>query len=446
MSVYFPATADCFLNRELDSPVSGRTPMTIAGWVKFGDRQSRNIASLGRNLAGQHRIYTGTSNDIKQAYYANIQSLAIASSTGVVSADTWYFVAATRTSLSSARLYFSELSSTPITNEVDTRTSTGTWTEDTIKHVSFGSRDLELTGGENNLEDVYLADWAAWETDLSEATLIALKNGASPDDYTTDQIGHWFTDAGDLSGSLEDELGTQDLSIVAASDGTTGSVTVPVTYSSDHPAIGSATADPVLSTPVPVTVTTTTIDSTVETDTTSGTIYAMVLAAATATPTHAAIKAGTGALGGGGVSVTCDESPETITQITGLTTDTDYKLWVTQELTGSEASTPVSVSFTTTATTNKIIATLVNVDDGDPYNSKTGIQYVVFSGTDVTDLSVEYTGTAKTTDADGVIEIPTASHSAGDDLLVAILKPTAGDIFSDDTLTALGPFTVENSA
>lgn len=163
-----------------------------------------------------------------------------------------------------------------------------------------------------------------------------------------------------------------------------------------------------------------------------------------ATPSHADIKAGTGAAGtpafrtGG---VTTDPETVNIDAFTGLAAATTYKLWVTAEDSGAGAATPASAQFTTATTATEL---RVPVQDEDGIALADGaIEYAIWAAPATLGVLTgdpDLQGNAGTVTAGEFVLTTTGTFDTGQSCLILYWRKGTPDIVGIGFTVVAGTF------
>lgn len=231
MSVEFLFNNDSFLRTQTPGTLSAPFPVTFAGWVKFGAVvNGKSFAQACLSSTKYHSLYRDWGSTM-QARSRGSGGMAIAETLeNAIVNDTWYFVALRRDAADNEYLYMCEYQGTPL--KINVTQSIGSYEITTDNQISLGTADGQLNGTTTPFTSLKMAEWAYWDSLLTDAQLDNLKNGALPD--TLSPTFYALNDGGNLTNSLVDQIAGNNLQIYGA-DAILGSGSVAPVYSADHP-------------------------------------------------------------------------------------------------------------------------------------------------------------------------------------------------------------------
>jgi hypothetical protein len=186
--------------------ISGITyPLTIIEWVRYttigstgttrwiicdGSSSSNFIA--GRNEDdGSPRLTRNAGSDT----HTNVDA--------TMTAGQWHFIATRLAAIDDAEVILDA--------DFGGKASSATSVNPSgIDRLSFGKRD---NSSNSNPASFQCAQWAAWNADLSDAEITALKAGAHPLEIQPEKLIHLYDNWGRTTGFVRDEVGGVDLAI-----------------------------------------------------------------------------------------------------------------------------------------------------------------------------------------------------------------------------------------
>lgn len=180
-------------------------PLTIIEWCRYN-----TIGATGTTRwifcegGSADNFIAGRSQSDGKARLTRRGSIDIHTNTSnQMSAGSWHFIAHRLAGTNDAEVIL----------DMDTGNSASSSTDvdpANIDRISFGKRD---NASNSNPFDGQIAIWCAWNADLTNDELNALRSGAHPYEIRPDKIIHLYQNWGRVQGVVIDEVGRADLSI-----------------------------------------------------------------------------------------------------------------------------------------------------------------------------------------------------------------------------------------